>query len=46
MLEKSGNKIEDPELEEMLKEADTSYIERKLADQLTPKNKPVFTTKK
>jgi len=34
LLEKSGHKIDDPELEEMLKEVDTSYIERKLEEQI------------
>src|SRR3972149_9250595 len=37
-LKEKGVKIEDPELESMLKEVDTSYLERKLEAQLT--NKP------
>lgn len=34
VLEAEGKKIKDKELEEMLKEVDTSYIERKLEEQL------------
>jgi len=36
-LKARGIKIDDPELEEMLKEIDTSYIERRLEEQLTSK---------
>jgi len=39
-LEKSNIDITDPELDEMLKEVDTSYIERKLEEQIMPKSKP------
>lgn len=34
IAEKQGVKIDDPELEEMLKETNTSYLERQLADEL------------
>jgi uncharacterized membrane protein len=38
-LEKNNVDISDPELDEMLKEVDTSYIERKLEEQIIPKSK-------
>jgi uncharacterized membrane protein len=41
LLEKNEIKINDVELDEMLKEVDTSYIERKLEAQLTGKHKSV-----
>ena len=37
LLEARGIKLKDSELEEMLKEIDTSYIERRLSEQLTEK---------
>ena len=41
LLENKGIKIADAELEEMLETVDTSYIERKLENQLHPKHKSV-----
>ena len=37
LLEKEGIKVKDPELKEMLKAVDTSYIEKKLEEQLEGK---------
>ena len=37
LLKAKGIKVEDSELEDMLKEIDASYIERKLVEQLTAK---------
>jgi uncharacterized membrane protein len=34
LLEKLGDKMDDPELEDMLKEVDTPYIERQLEEQI------------
>lgn len=41
LLEEQKIKIQDEELEEMLKEVDTTYIERKLEDQLSPKQESI-----
>ena len=41
LLQEKGVKVTDKELEEMLKEVDTSYIERKLEEQLHPKQKSI-----
>lgn len=42
LLDQKGIKIKDAELEEMLKEIDTSYMERELTEQLTPKQNNIF----
>jgi uncharacterized membrane protein len=41
LLKKKGIVVTDKELEEMIKEVDTSYIERKLEEQLVAKPTPV-----
>lgn len=41
LLEANGIKLEDKELEDMLKAVDTSYIERKLDAELNPKQKSI-----
>lgn len=41
IINNQGIKYTDEDLEEMIKEVDTSYIERKLHDQLSPKQKSV-----
>lgn len=42
IADKQGIKIEDDELEEMLKEIEVSYIERKLEQQLSANSKPLI----
>lgn len=43
IAEKQGIKVEDHELDEMLKNLEMSYIERKLAQQLEEKTTPILT---
>lgn len=42
LLDQKGIKIKDSELTEMLKEIDTSYMERELTQQLTPRSTNIF----
>lgn len=42
IIEKQGIKLNDKELEEMLKEIEVSYLERKLEEQLLEKPKPII----
>ena len=42
IAKKQGIKIDDPELQDMLKTLDQSYIERKLEAQILPKPKPTL----
>ena len=42
LLDQKGIKIKDRELEEMLKEIDTSYMERELISQLNPKQNGIL----
>jgi len=42
IAEKQGIKLGDEELEQMIKEIDTSYIERRLEEQLSGKPEPLI----
>jgi uncharacterized membrane protein len=41
ILKENGVKLSDKDLDEMLKEVDTSYIERRLEEQLSPKQESI-----